>query len=221
MASDQIDIELAPIRDSVFDNQSDPASRTDTVPVSSQSTNSNTICDEQLSLDEMTKKNSKYIGYRGYCNFIFHINDNLIIRRFGALNVRVLLALQDKVAVIEEKLQELDDEYSSPDADYMHNGKMRGDKKNRRKLIRKAQTSLKQYCRLNALTLSRVQGLRSMIQIHLRNSSPSLQDIPSQMIMICKISLIGWEITRTAFMTRSRSISAKKGNTSSFHSSPK
>jgi hypothetical protein len=45
----------------------------------------------------------KKIGYRGFSAFLNLDNDLLIFRRFGKLNIRLLLYLQDEIAVLEER----------------------------------------------------------------------------------------------------------------------
>ncbi|KAJ4142269.1 hypothetical protein NW754_009719 [Fusarium falciforme] len=62
--------------------------------------------------EEIHLKPWKFIGYKGYAEFISSDDDWFILRRFGALNVRVALALQDEVSVLEEELKKLDATYS-------------------------------------------------------------------------------------------------------------
>jgi hypothetical protein len=46
----------------------------------------------------------------------------MIFRRFGTLNARIILALQDELSVAEEKLKKLGEDYSSKSAPRLHNG---------------------------------------------------------------------------------------------------
>ncbi|KAI0811386.1 hypothetical protein GGR55DRAFT_678214 [Xylaria sp. FL0064] len=61
---------------------------------------------------EVQKQPWKYVGYRRYTEFISSDSDLLIFRRFGALNARVGLLLQDKISLLEQKLFDLDKEYN-------------------------------------------------------------------------------------------------------------
>jgi hypothetical protein len=67
----------------------------------------------------------KYTGYKKYSWFLASDDDFLIFRRFGTLNARVLLMLQDELTVAEEKLKALDEQYSLKDAPRLHNGSFR------------------------------------------------------------------------------------------------
>ena len=67
----------------------------------------------------------KTIGYQGYSKFLATDNDFLIFRRFGVLNTRVLLLLQDEISVLEQELEDLDSTHSQPSAADIHNGSFR------------------------------------------------------------------------------------------------
>jgi hypothetical protein len=67
----------------------------------------------------------KEIGYRGFSAFLASDNDFLIFRRFGAINARLLLYLQDEIAVLEEELEELEAECVAKNAEDIHNGSFR------------------------------------------------------------------------------------------------
>lgn len=58
--------------------------------------------------DEKLKKPWKYLGYRAYSSFLASDDNFLVFRRFGNLNARVLLFLQDQICRFEERLEELD-----------------------------------------------------------------------------------------------------------------
>lgn len=82
----------------------------------------------------------KYTGYKKYSWFLASDDDFMIFRRFGTLNARIILALQDELSVAEEKLKKLDEDYSSKSAPRLHNGSFRYEKdeeqqQERRKLI--------------------------------------------------------------------------------------
>jgi hypothetical protein len=67
----------------------------------------------------------KEIGYRGFSAFLASDNDFLVFRRFGAINARLLLYLQDEIVVLEEELEELEAECMAKNADDIHNGSFR------------------------------------------------------------------------------------------------
>lgn len=58
----------------------------------------------------------KYTGYKKYSWFLASDDHFMIFRRFGTLNARIILALQDELSVAEEKLKKLDEDYSSKSA---------------------------------------------------------------------------------------------------------
>lgn len=60
----------------------------------------------------------KYIGYPGFCDFSALDDDFLLLRRFAALNIRVLLDLQFQITQVEAQLLNLDQECrDDPDQD--------------------------------------------------------------------------------------------------------
>jgi hypothetical protein len=67
----------------------------------------------------------KEIGYRGFSAFLASDNDFLIFRRFGRLNARLLLYMQDEIAVLEEKLDELEEAHMADSAKDIHHGSFR------------------------------------------------------------------------------------------------
>ncbi|SPO00538.1 uncharacterized protein DNG_03286 [Cephalotrichum gorgonifer] len=77
--------------------------------------------------EDIQRKPWKYIGYKGYANFIASDDDFLILRRFESLSARVALSLQDKITVLEEELDKFDRIYSRPESRDVHNGTMRDD----------------------------------------------------------------------------------------------
>lgn len=111
---------------------------------SSHATRSSTQ-EAPLSQEEIEKKPWKHIGYRGYADFLASENDFFIVRRFAALNTRVALALQDQVTVLEEKLSNLDREYSRRDAEDRHNGSFRDDFEERIALVEAIGEKLMKY----------------------------------------------------------------------------
>ncbi|RSL60017.1 hypothetical protein CEP54_006973 [Fusarium duplospermum] len=97
------------------------------------------------SQEEIQYKPWKFIGYKGYTEFISSEDDWFILRRFDTLNVRVSLALQDEISVLEKKLRELDEGYSQRGSLDRHNGRFRGDVEDRRALIERISDKLYKY----------------------------------------------------------------------------
>ncbi|KAK3081686.1 hypothetical protein LTS18_003901 [Coniosporium uncinatum] len=83
-----------------------------------------------------SQPNWKRIGYRIFSRFIASEQAFFMVRRFGALNARVALALQDEITQLEDRLNWLD-EYDVdhvPDKDY-NNGTFRDDLNEKRKAL--------------------------------------------------------------------------------------
>ncbi|KAI0545138.1 hypothetical protein F4679DRAFT_562196 [Xylaria curta] len=97
--------------------------------------------------EEVQKQPWKYVGYRRYAEFISSDSDLLIFRRFGILNARVGLFLQDKISVMEQKLTNLDREFSRRDADPVNNGSFRDDIEERETLLNEISYGLDRYNR--------------------------------------------------------------------------
>ncbi|KAK8121796.1 phytase [Apiospora sp. TS-2023a] len=87
----------------------------------------------------------KYVGYRGYSEFIASDDDLLVFRRFSVLNARVLLSLQDKVCELEKELLELDKAYSGKNTDDFNNGTFREDLPDRAELLEVIAIALPRY----------------------------------------------------------------------------
>jgi hypothetical protein len=88
---------------------------------------------------------SDYWGYPGYCRFLTSDNDFFYLRRFGFLHARVLLALQDHIAVLEDELDRIDQHAGRKDNVDRHNGSFRQDDRNRSNLISEIHVKLKEY----------------------------------------------------------------------------
>ena len=50
----------------------------------------------------------KYLGYRAFCEWSASDNELFVLRRFTALNTRVILKMQDEIVQLEEELAEID-----------------------------------------------------------------------------------------------------------------
>ena len=59
---------------------------------------------------EIGEKPWRYIGYRGFSNYIASDNDFSVFRRFTVTSTRVLLYMQDNITALEEDLSKLDNE---------------------------------------------------------------------------------------------------------------
>ena len=59
----------------------------------------------------------------------------MIFRRFGTLNARLLLYLQDQIAVLEGNLEDLEATYADPTAADVNNGSFRQDPIPERKVL--------------------------------------------------------------------------------------
>lgn len=94
---------------------------------------------------EIREKPWKYIGYRGYADFMSSDNDLLVLRRFNALNVRVILAQQDKLSELEHELAEVDKRNSKRDAPDVNNGTLRDDIEERKLLLRDIKEEIYHY----------------------------------------------------------------------------
>ncbi|KAI0116332.1 hypothetical protein GGR51DRAFT_501039 [Nemania sp. FL0031] len=95
--------------------------------------------------EEVQKQPWKYVGYRRYAEFISSDSDLFIFRRFGTLNARVGLLLQDRISLLEQKLINLDDEYSRRDAEPINNGTLRDDMEEREALLNEISYHLDKY----------------------------------------------------------------------------
>jgi hypothetical protein len=80
-----------------------------------------------LTPEEIDAKEWKYTGYRGFSSFLASDDDVCIIRKFGSLNVRVILALQDEIVTLEQELAALDNECSQKTRPDCHNGSFKDD----------------------------------------------------------------------------------------------
>ncbi|KAK8135820.1 hypothetical protein PG984_003760 [Apiospora sp. TS-2023a] len=87
----------------------------------------------------------KYIGYPAFAEHLSRADDFFAIRRFDRLHCRVLITLQDEITVLEEKLDVLDASFSDRNARDFHNGSVRGDRPERRDLIKRISAELKEY----------------------------------------------------------------------------
>lgn len=103
----------------------------------------------KLTQAEIDRKPWKYIGYQGFSEFVASDDDFFVLRRFGVLSARVLLALQDRLSELEEELQTLDAMHSLKTAADAHNGSFRQDTHpERRELVLSIYRNLREYSQL-------------------------------------------------------------------------
>jgi hypothetical protein len=82
---------------------------------------------ESVSPWEERKKPWKYIGYKVFSRWVASDPSFFVLRKFGTLNARVALSLQDEIAQLEEELDSMDKTYSHRDTKDAHNGTFRDD----------------------------------------------------------------------------------------------
>ena len=69
-----------------------------------------------ISEEEKLKKPWKYEGYPGFSKWMASSDDFFLCRRFGELNARAILLMQDRIARKEEELHRMDcDAQNGPD----------------------------------------------------------------------------------------------------------
>ena len=94
------------------------------------------------------------VGYDIFSKWVASDQGWLIVRHFGTLNTRVILALQDQIVQLEEELKAVDDRCRLPssilhDDDQTDNGSFRKDFSERKELIcDKLVNALSKYSRL-------------------------------------------------------------------------
>tara|TARA_R110002060_G_scaffold33632_2_gene44410 strand:+ start:1125 stop:1754 length:630 start_codon:yes stop_codon:yes gene_type:complete len=167
-----------------------------------------------LMKEEIDVKPWKYIGYRGYVDFIASENDFYIMRRFAALNVRAALALQDEVVVLEDRLEKLEKEYCRRDAENEHNGSLRKDREERRELMLQIVEALTKYSLftplLNLFTPESrerisLSNLR-VLQMHSCYSKQNSKNFLRQQDQISKVCETGTSTTAAKISRTARSI---------------
>ncbi|KAK8065351.1 hypothetical protein PG997_012098 [Apiospora hydei] len=98
-----------------------------------------------LSRKEVLEKSWKYIGYPDFATYSSLADDFFVIRRYDRLHCRVLITLQDEIAMLEEELDALDAKYSDRNAPDVDNGSVRRDQPERKNLVKRICAELKNY----------------------------------------------------------------------------
>lgn len=95
---------------------------------------------------EIQDKPWKYKGYSAFSRFAGSDDDFLVLRRFDVSSTRVLLAMQDNIARLEESLADLDIQCSSTTDMDLDNGSFRRDRSvDRIDVIRELKVALLEY----------------------------------------------------------------------------
>jgi hypothetical protein len=85
------------------------------------------------------------IGYPIFADFVASSDEFFLLRRFGTLNSRVILGLQDEICKLEASLKELDTSYMN-DPEPINNGSFRQEaKEDRKALLNIIKDKLKEY----------------------------------------------------------------------------
>ncbi|KAK4112398.1 hypothetical protein N656DRAFT_709377 [Canariomyces notabilis] len=123
----------------------------------------------------------KYIGYKGYAEFISSDDDFLILRRFDSLSARVALRLQDEINVLEEELERLDTIHSKPESTDFNNGTLRDDIAERAEILELAARKLRRYnefllqhSRMKKLTKAPGRDIKSLKHWHYNHSNVAI-----------------------------------------------
>lgn len=96
---------------------------------------------------DYNRKQWKYSGYRGFCDFAASDNDFVLLRRFSKLATRSLLALQDEIVELEDQLGRLEDQLMQSAGPDIHHGSFRQETQDVRvELIKEIQEKLRVYC---------------------------------------------------------------------------
>lgn len=101
--------------------------------------------------EEIQRKPWKFIGYKGYADFIDSDNDFLILRRFGTLSARVALSLQDEISELERRLGDCDAKYSDRNARDVNNGTFRDELPDRKELLQTIADKISRYSKYVSL----------------------------------------------------------------------
>lgn len=161
---------------------------------------------ETLPASELKRKHWKYVGYRGFCEFVTSDDDFFILRRFSQLTARVLLALQDELTELESQLSILETQLSSRSAPDMHNGSFREEtSQTRLDIIQEIDKKLRAYSQPFS-----TKGLLKSLTHAKMNSSFSIQSFVLALAFLGRTlpaSRTGFTTIPTPFTPRRRSTS--------------
>jgi hypothetical protein len=105
---------------------------------------------DPLTLTDKKRAAWKYAGYKDFSRYLGYSRSFFFLRHFRTLNARVLLAMQDSIVELEEKLDKIDQDLSFKSRDNKNlNGtfrKIRGEQSETRyRIIWKLQRKLQKY----------------------------------------------------------------------------
>ncbi|PMD35042.1 hypothetical protein L207DRAFT_570622 [Hyaloscypha variabilis F] len=110
---------------------------------------------EQLTEEDLYTCAWKYVGYKGYTQFIASESDFFVLRRFDAASVRVALFLQGQVSDLVGDLEAIDQACSQKSAPWHHNGSFRHEtNESRVRIIASLQKKMTEY---NAFVLQQAE----------------------------------------------------------------
>lgn len=118
---------------------------TSTAVTANANANAMPAVDPRPSDADIEDKPWKYIGYPGYSEFLASDDDLLFFRRFGVLNARVALGMQDEIAHLEAQLRAVDKDFSSVYGMDINNGSLRDEMPGRAALLAAIAVKLPKY----------------------------------------------------------------------------
>lgn len=105
---------------------------------------------QPISFDEWRSKPWKYKGYPAFSKWMASSNDFFLVRRFGSLNARVLLFMQNRVAEQEEALCAIDTRAQQSTDDQGNSGSLRNDpQQDRTQALEELVPLLKEYSKIS------------------------------------------------------------------------
>ena len=99
----------------------------------------------KLTNEDIERKSWRYIGYRGFSEWLASSGDFFVIRRYDTLSARVILLMQWELSKLETSLSGLDYERSHLVVKDLHNGSYEADDDARQMVIRSIQQKLTEY----------------------------------------------------------------------------
>ena len=125
-------------------------------------------CPGPVHIDDDYKKRVawKYKGYPAFSEWMASSNDFFLLRRFGALNARVILLMQDRISRLEQDIDKIDQEVRDSSNPAARNDSFRLDQGSKREYL------------LDLL----IPKLKEYSEILLENSGTRLADIFSRRI---------------------------------------
>lgn len=134
------------------------------------------------SVEQISLRPWKYIGWAGFAQFAAKDDDFLVLRRFDESSIRVLLAMQDHIAQLEEDLRRVDAETSDVHAVDVNNGTFRQDPRPERKtLLEQLKLALLEYSRFGPMIkVDADSSLEQFIWLHSELKKRPSADIRSR-----------------------------------------